>query len=179
MAGKEIIIDKCNVANCKYHMENNGIYYQGLYQYTNMCYKEPFDNCENNKESFVGYYCKIIQKVRLIQPQSKIFVMTVPKEWSQSEELSAKFDRHAEFIRSLPNVFKNVYVLDFRKYAPIYDKDFDDKYRMGSHLNPAGYLLTARMVESYIDYIIRKNYKDFSQVGFIGTGLSNINEKPL
>ena len=47
MTGKEIIIDKCNVANCKYHMENNGIYYQGLYQYTNMCYKEPFDNCEN------------------------------------------------------------------------------------------------------------------------------------
>ena len=47
MTGKEIIIDKCNVANCKYYMENNGIYYQGLYQYTNMCYKEPFDNCEN------------------------------------------------------------------------------------------------------------------------------------
>ena len=44
---KEIIINKCNVANCKYYVENNGIEYQGLHQYTNMCYKEPYDNCEN------------------------------------------------------------------------------------------------------------------------------------
>lgn len=47
MADKEIIIDKCNVANCKYYMDNNSAYYQSLYRYTNMCCKEPFDNCEN------------------------------------------------------------------------------------------------------------------------------------
>ena len=50
---------------------------------------------------------------------------------------------------------------------------------MGGHLTLAGYLLTARMTESYIDYIIRANYKDFAQVGFIGTGFYNKNEKPL
>lgn len=44
---EEIIIDKCNVADCKYYVEDNGVKYQGLYQYTNMCYKEPYDNCEN------------------------------------------------------------------------------------------------------------------------------------
>jgi hypothetical protein len=27
------------------------------------------------------------------------------------------------------------------------------------------------MIESYIDYIIRKNPKEFNQVGFIGTSL--------
>lgn len=43
----QIIIDGCNVSNCKYYMENNGVEYQGLYQYTNMCYKLPYDNCEN------------------------------------------------------------------------------------------------------------------------------------
>ena len=44
---EQIIIDDCNVSNCKYYMENNGVEYQGLYQYTNMCYKQPYDNCEN------------------------------------------------------------------------------------------------------------------------------------
>ena len=70
-------------------------------------------------------------------------------------------------------------MLDFRKYAPVYDKEIDDKYRMGGHLNAAGYLLTVRVVESYIDYIIRANYKDFAQVGFICTGFYNKNERPL
>ncbi len=57
---KEIIIDKCNVANCRYYMENNGVYYQSLYQYTNMCYKKPYDNCENKP------FCwhKIIERVK-------------------------------------------------------------------------------------------------------------------
>lgn len=44
---EEIIINKCNVANCKYYVEDNGVKYQDLYQYTNMCYKKPYDNCEN------------------------------------------------------------------------------------------------------------------------------------
>lgn len=44
---EQIMIDGCNVSNCKYYMENNGVEYQGLCQYTNMCYKQPYDNCEN------------------------------------------------------------------------------------------------------------------------------------
>jgi hypothetical protein len=39
-------------------------------------------------------------------------------------------------------------------------------------MNPAGYLLTARMIESYMDYIIRHNAEDFAEVGFIGLPLS-------
>ena len=57
---EEIIIDKCNFTNCKYYVENNGIEYQGLYQYTNMCCKEPYDNCEN--KSFCWY--KIIERIK-------------------------------------------------------------------------------------------------------------------
>lgn len=38
-------------------------------------------------------------------------------------------------------------------------------------MTPTGYILSARMIESYIDYIVRKNPEDFSQVGFIGTDL--------
>ena len=39
-------------------------------------------------------------------------------------------------------------------------------------MNPMGYVFTAHMVASYIDYIIRHNMKDFEEAGFIGTDLS-------
>ena len=38
-------------------------------------------------------------------------------------------------------------------------------------MNPMGYMLTAKLVASYIDYIIRHNMSDFSNVGLIGTDL--------
>ncbi len=47
---------------------------------------------------------------------------------------------------------------------------FLDKFWLG-HMTPTGYMLGARMIESYIDYIIRKEPQDFKQVGFIGTDL--------
>ena len=66
------------------------------------------------------------------------------------------------------------YVLDFRRYAPEYDEEFKRRFYLGGHMNPAGYLLTAKMVASYIDYIIRRNPEDFSQTGFIGTPFHNV-----
>ena len=40
-----------------------------------------------------------------------------------------------------------------------------------------GYRLTALMIESYIDWIIRNNMEDFKQIGFVGTPYYNENEK--
>ena len=57
-----------------------------------------------------------------------------------------------------------------------FDEAYDNTFRLG-HLTPTGYILTARMIESYIDYIIRKNPKDFAQVAFIGTDLYYCNEE--
>lgn len=62
MTDKKIIIDDCDVSKCKYYTENNGVYHQGLYQYTNMCYKLPYDNCEN--KPFCWY--KIIAKIKRV-----------------------------------------------------------------------------------------------------------------
>ena len=74
-------------------------------------------------------------------------------------------------------VFDYTYVLDFRKYAPVYDESFKKKFYLGGHLNAAGYRLTAKMTESYIDYIIRHNMEDFAQVAFIGTPFHNCEAK--
>ncbi|MBR3960793.1 MAG: hypothetical protein IKK13_01105 [Clostridia bacterium] len=47
---------------------------------------------------------------------------------------------------------------------------------MNGHLTAMGYLIVAKWVMSYIDYIIRKNPADFAQVGFIGRESGVYNE---
>ncbi len=126
-----------------------------------------FSDFNNNRPTFVGEYVKILQRIQALQPEAKIFLMTIPRdEKSQEKELR---DKHAEFIRSLPEFFKNVYVLDLRKYAPVYDEKFQERYFLGGHLNAMGYKFTADMVATYIDFIIRENPQDFKKIALVGT----------
>ena len=74
-----------------------------------------------------------------------------------------------DLLYKLAQLFENTFVLDFYNYAPIYDKSFKEKFYFYGHMNPMGYILTAKMVASYIDYIVRSHPTSFSQVGFIGT----------
>jgi hypothetical protein len=39
-------------------------------------------------------------------------------------------------------------------------------------MNPSGYILTAELIDSYIDYIVRHNPDDFKNVGFINSGIT-------
>ena len=53
----------------------------------------------------------------------------------------------------------------------VYDKEFKKKYYLNGHMNPMGYILTANLIDSYIDYIIRTNPADFKFAGLIGSGI--------
>ena len=116
------------------------------------------------------YISHIIRKVREQEPKSRIFLMTIPRNPDTDPEIIRREDRHAELIRGIAEAFPFTYVLDFRKYAPVYDEAFRKRFFVGFHMNAAGYLLTAKFVMSYLDYIIRHNPEDFCQVGFIGKG---------
>lgn len=129
----------------------------------------------NNKKTFVGYYAQIIQHLKEIQPKAKFFLMTLPDS-GRNERKEAE-DLHQKLMYDLAEMFDYTYVLDFRKYAPVYDDNFKKKFYLGGHLNAAGYRLTAKMTESYIDYIIRHNMEDFAQVAFIGTPFHNCEAK--
>lgn len=130
---------------------------------------------KNNKKTFVGYYAEIIQRLKKIQPKARFFLMTIPYE-GKNDRTEAE-DLHRELMYDLAEMFDYTYVLDFRKYAPAYDENFKKKFYLGGHLNAAGYRLTAKMTESYIDYIIRHNMEDFAQVAFIGTPFHNCEAK--
>lgn len=145
-------------------------------------------NSENNKKTFIGYYATLIQRIRALAPDSIFFLMTIPKGKNPAsgqvipagkyagedpdalrEKLS---DRHRELLLGLADMFPNVYVLDFRAYAPVIDDEFRRLFFYG-HMSECGYLLTAKMVVSYIDYIIRHNMRALKQTAFIGTPYRN------
>ena len=108
-------------------------------------------------------------KYKEIAPDAKFFFVTMPKEDSLDDEKNILRKEHADLLNELPKIFSNSYVIDLYEYAPIYDAEFKRKFFLGGHMNPAGYKLTAIMIASYIDYIIRSDFEAFKQVGFIGT----------
>ena len=125
------------------------------------------ENYENNEPTFAGYIGKIIQKYKEIQPKAKFFLLTMPNDTAWPEIAKA----HRDLMCELAEFFDRTYVMDIYTYAPVYDDKFKEQFYLGGHMNAAGYVLTAKIVESYIDYIIRHNQKDFAQVGFIGKGI--------
>ena len=129
-----------------------------------------FSDYKNIKENFAGYYAQIIQRLKQIQPRAKFFLMTMSKDGENDSRLEEK-QAHSALLYDFADKFDNTYVIDLLKYAPTYDEKFKENFYLCGHMNPMGYDLTAKMVASYIDYIIRHNPQDFKEVGFIGTDL--------
>ncbi len=127
------------------------------------------ENYANNKHTFAGYYAAIVQRYKEISPDSKFFFVTLPKPKTQDKEDKAK--SVAELIYSLAEHFDNTYVIDLYKYGPVYGDKFEEKFFLYGHMNPSGYIFTAKIIDSYIDYIVRQNPKDFETIGFVGTDI--------
>ncbi len=128
------------------------------------------ENPEENEKTFLGCYAAVLQKYRAIAPGAKFFLVTMPvSEIYPSAMQQQRADEHRALMYALAEKFSNTYVIDLRQYAPHYDAAFIRKFYLGYHMNPMGYLLTAKMIMSYMDYIIRHNMDAFRQVGLIGT----------
>ena len=128
-----------------------------------------------NADTFCGWYARIIQRLKEIQPHAKFFLVTIPRgDLRGQEELRLA---HARLLHQLADLFDNTYVIDLFQYAPVFDETFRRSFFLGGHMNAAGYLMMAKMIMSYIDYIIRSDFEAFSQVGFIGKDVHNYNAK--
>lgn len=124
---------------------------------------------KNNKPTFAGFYAQIISKYKEISPEAKFFLVTFPNENDPKKEKATQEMR--SLLYDFAEVFDNTYVLDIYQYGPVYDEKFKEKYFLHGHMNPMGYLFTAKMIDSYIDYIIRHNPNDFKYVGFINSNI--------
>lgn len=124
---------------------------------------------KNNKSTFAGYYAQIISRYKEISPDAKFFFVTIPNENNPNREKISRDMR--KLLYDLAEYFDDSYVLDLYEYGPIYDEKFKEKYFLYGHMNPMGYLFTAKIIDSYIDYIIRHNPQDFKLVGFINSNI--------
>ena len=133
------------------------------------------DDWRGNGKTFAGYYAAIIQRYKAISPDAKFFLLTMPVDPERPRERVPLEEEHARLIRAMAERF-GAYVIDLRRYAPVYDREFKDSFYLNGHMNPCGYILTAKMLMSYMDYIIRHNMEDFSEAGLIGTPFRNVKE---
>ena len=124
---------------------------------------------EDCPKTVIGNYTRIIHKYKKISPNAKFFLMNMPRCSVYDSSRQQYVEKLTEALYKMAEVFENIYVLDVRKYGPEYDQNFIDTFFLRSHLNPMGYVFTAKMVASYIDYIIRKNPDDFKEIGFVGS----------
>lgn len=123
------------------------------------------ENFENNKDTVAGWYARIIQKIKKMQPNAKFFLVSMPRESENDEPEKTAF---ANLLYDFAKTFDNTYVIDLYKYAPIYDEDFKERFFLGGHMTPAGYVYTAKIIGSYIDYIVRHDYNSFKHIAFTG-----------
>ncbi len=132
------------------------------------CEKEGYR--KDGSITYAGEYETIIKKIKAFQPKARIFLMTIPDNGTASTaeryENSAKI---AQLLGEFCEKYEFTYLIDLFKYAPKFDNDYRAKYFLAGHMNPMGYMMIAKYVMTYMDFIIRNNMEDFKQVPFIGT----------
>lgn len=129
--------------------------------FTDIC----LEDLSRNAKTYAGYYGAIIQRIRRIQPKAKVFVLTMPAIFDNT------YADYSQVVRDIASRFDSVYVLDLEREIPHYMEMFPEPYWMTGHLSAAGYLRTAHIVMTYIDWIIRNHPEEFTEASFIGTPL--------
>ncbi|MBR5515851.1 MAG: SGNH/GDSL hydrolase family protein [Clostridia bacterium] len=122
-----------------------------------------------NKPTFAGNYAAIVQRYKEIAPDAKFFFVTFAK--TSNKLFASKAKEHRKLLYELAELFDNCYVIDLYEFGPVHDDKFCENYFMYGHMNPMGYLFTAKIIDSYIDYIVRTNPNDFKTAGFINTNI--------
>lgn len=117
-------------------------------------------------DTYAGYYCAIIRRLKNIQKNAKFFLVTPPL--NEDAKRTVQIEKIRNIIFRMAEVFENCYVMDLTRYMPPVDDLQREKFWLYGHLNPCGYVYYSKIIMSYMDYIIRHNVQDFNYVGFIG-----------
>lgn len=124
------------------------------------------EDYNNNAQSSVGGYAKIIQRIKELQPRAKIFCITIPNTRnSESTRTEANIK-----IKAIAEHF-NCFVIDLQTYGVQIDEvaDWKSKYYNKGHLNCLGYQRLAEMIITYINWIMDNNSNKFYDIAAIGT----------
>lgn len=124
------------------------------------------ENPSDHPDTFAGWYGELVLRYRQISPGAKFFFVSIPKDEGFADRIKVAAQVR-DLLDDMTKLFDNSYLIDLWQYAPAYDREFRNKFFLLGHMNPMGYMFTAKMFASYIDYIIRKNPDEFRTAGYI------------
>lgn len=128
------------------------------------------DDCEQNANSFAGWYAKILQRIKSVRKDAQIFCLSIPirstaySEWWQT--VGILVDIMNEYYGK-----KTFWFIDLYSY-----NDNDDKNwlywngMLNGHPSEVGYIYLMYQIATSIDWIIRNNTQHFKGSSLIGTG---------
>lgn len=128
-------------------------------------------NPDNNANTFVGNYAKIIQKMKALVDGAKFFVVTMPSFTSDTGK--ARYTAYNDAIRQIASFFQNVYLVDlYADYWDLYNEPngFFANNIINGHYTVPAYERVAEIMTSEISKIMMENPTEFEQIEFIGDG---------
>lgn len=128
-----------------------------------------------NAQSYIGDYAQIIQHYKQISPDAFFFLIVEPR--SSAVETNKYRNDQRDALYAIAEEFKQCYVIDLQQYAPAFDASFRKQFFLREHMNPMGYRYFAQIIESYVDYYIRKDPAAFYEIGFMNTGFYSLGDK--
>lgn len=143
-------------------MGYNDIYTWGNTPKGDLATDVHLDDYTKNPATYAGNIAGMIQRLKELNPNAYFFLVTLPNEPPLTQQKPT--DEYNDVLRGMPALFTHTYVIDLYRHAPVYDAEFKEKYFLGMHMSPVGYQHTAYMFATYIDWIIRKNPADFTDV---------------
>lgn len=132
------------------------------------------ENPDDNSNTFIGNYAKIIQKMRIKVKQCRFFVITMPNYYTENNK--TRYEQYNQAIRDISNYFDNVYLIDlYAKYHDLFSEKggFFETNTVNSHYTPLAYQHMSKLISREMSEIIFNNPDDFKYVQFIGTDIAN------
>jgi hypothetical protein len=122
-----------------------------------------YTDSSQNADSYVGWYARIIQSLKSIEPRAYIFLITTPTHFYSA------YNQKVRELREdmLSHGFNRIYLIDLETYS----RERGPWNIMGNHLSAAGYLYAAYEIMTYVDWIVRNNGNDFKYTALVGTDI--------
>ena len=105
--------------------------------------------------SFYYYYNQIINKIKGISPNAKIFLFSL--YGNDTDPASIPYN---DAIKYFADNIENCFFVDMRNSYTIYQD-----YKIGGHMSAIGYTFIADYVINQTNNLIQENYTDFNDVG--------------
>lgn len=116
----------------------------------------------NNKNTFYGNYYGIIQRIKSLNNDAYIFIITVPNFAQKKCEENGYNDAIREIAKRMSS--KRVYLLDMQKETVLYSDKIKEKYTLGGHLKVGSYVWFAYLIMELVNNCIKNNIDDFNKV---------------